>query len=355
MRRILESKFYKDFHPMAASTHATVALFGTAWTRNTLLAKEKRRAEELEQQDGVPRVFVADADIIKKEVPPYGEHVKSVIARLGRQHPIVKTQYFLEEIDAQGGMFPSSRRALARGRHGGYEAPRESVIYAITIDVAGQDESAEGEVLREIQPRKDSTALTIAEVDTSTLGDAMLMAPTYRVVKRHYWTGTKHVKLYGQIAAICELWSPAFVVVDATGIGEPLYAFLSEKLRMADVTGMKFTSKSKSDMGYRFLAAIDSGRFKDLAGEEDKDGTAAQMQVEMEHCAYEIKIGPAKTMVWGVPDGTRDESGNLVHDDLLIGVAMLTELDGEAWPAVTESSAVIQGVDPIEEIDRGGF
>jgi len=34
---------------------------------------------------------------------------------------------------------------------------------------------------------------------------------------------------------------------------------------------------------------------------------------------------------------------------------MFTELDGEVWPVMTESSAVIQGVDPIEEIDRGGF
>ena len=124
---------------------------------------------------------------------------------------------------------------------------------------------------------------------------------------------------------------------------------------MTDVRGMKFSSKTKSDLGYRFLAAIDSGRFKDLSGKGDQGGLAAQMQGEMEHCEYKIKIGPAKTMVWGVPDSTRDESGNLVHDDLLIGAAMFTELDGEAWPVMTESSAVIQGVDPIVEIDRGGF
>jgi hypothetical protein len=351
---ILESKFYKDFHPMAASTNATVALFGTAWTRNTLLAKEKRMAQILEAQDGIQRVFSADADVIAAEVPHYGEHVQGVIARLGRQHPIVKTQYFLEEIDAEGGMF-AARRAMVRGRHAECEAPRESAIYAVTIDVAGQDESAEGDLLREIQPRKDSTALTIAEVDLSTLSDPMLMAPSYRVVKRHYWTGTKHVKLYGEIAAVCELWMPAFIVVDATGIGEPLYSFLAEKIRMATVKGMKFTAKTKSDMGYRLLAAIDSGRFKDLVGEHDVDGLAAQMQGEMEHCEYEIKVGSVKTMAWGVPDGVRNLEGDLIHDDLLIGAAMLTELDGESWPAMTASSAVIQGVDPIVEIDTGGF
>ncbi len=45
----------------------------------------------------------------------------------------------------------------------------------------------------------------------------------------------------------------------------------------------------------------------------------------------------------------------MIHDDLLIGAAMLTELDTQGWPVVTESSAVIQGVDPLAEIDKGGF
>ena len=63
------------------------------------------------------------------------------------------------------------------------------------------------------------------------------------------------------------------------------------------------------------MISIDSGRFKDLCGKEDQDGLAAQMQGEMQHCEYGIKIGPLKTMVWGVPDSTRDASGNLIHDD----------------------------------------
>jgi hypothetical protein len=352
---VSETKFYKDFLPMAASTNATVALFGTAWTMDTLLAKEKKRAQALEAQDGRQRVFVADADVISRDVPAYGQHVQGVIVRLGRQHPIVKSQYFLEAIDAEGGMFPAARRAMVRGRHSGCEEPVESMIYAITIDVAGQDESAKGGVLREVQPRKDSTALTIAEVDTSTLENPMLMAPNYRIVKRHYWTGTKHVALFGQIAAICALWSPAYILVDATGIGEPLYSFLFEFSKLSTVIGMKFTSKSKSDLGYRFLAAIDSGRFKDLSGQHDRDGLAAQMQREMAFCQYEIKIGPAKIMTWGVPDGKRDETGTMIHDDLLISAAMLTELDTRRWPVVTESSTVIQGIDPLAEIDKGGF
>jgi hypothetical protein len=41
--------------------------------------------------------------------------------------------------------------------------------------------------------------------------------------------------------------------------------------------------------------------------------------------------------------------------EFFLGAALLTELDGEAWPLVSEASAEIQGVDPIDVIDRGGF
>jgi hypothetical protein len=34
--------------------------------------------------------------------------------------------------------------------------------------------------------------------------------------------------------------------------------------------------------------------------------------------------------------------------EFFLGAAMFTALDGEAWPLVSETSAVIQGVEPIE-------
>lgn len=348
------AKFDKEFAPMAASTNATTALFGTAWTSNTLLAREKKFALELERKDGIKRVFQADANEIAAEVETYGEYVTKQINKLGRQHPIIKTQYFLEEIDETGGMFPPARRALTQGRQKQCEKPGDEKIYAITIDVAGQDEEAEGRELREKHPRKDSTALTVAEIDLSTLYDDMIGAPSYHTVKRHYWTGTKHVRLYGEIWAVCEMWKPAYVLVDATGIGEPLYSFLTEKLYRMDVRGIYFTVKTKSDMGYRFLAAVDSGRFKDYDTGEDDSGLAKKFQKEMEYCQYEIRPGPGKRMAWGVPEGKRDENGDIVHDDLLIGAAMFTELDGEEWPGQGEKgTTIIQGDDPLNFIDEG--
>ncbi len=71
---------------------------------------------------------------------------------------------------------------------------------------------------------------------------------------------------------------------------------------------------------------------------------------QVENCQSRVLDGPGKMMRWGVPDGTRDvETGNLVHDDLLISAAMCWVLDDETW-GVAES-VVIEAVDPLEGLE----
>ena len=129
---------------MAASTNATRIFWGTAWTSRTLLARELRAARQAQKEDGVQRVFVVDADQVAAEVPAYGDFVAGQVAKLGRQHPMIKTQFYCEEIDAEGGLFPPERCALMRGRHCAALFPQEGQLYAITIDVAGEDEGGAG-------------------------------------------------------------------------------------------------------------------------------------------------------------------------------------------------------------------
>jgi hypothetical protein len=114
---VLPAKFDKDIGPMAASTNATRVFWGTAWTSRTLLGRELRAAREAQQRDGVMRVFVMTAEDVAAEVPEYGPFVAEQVARLGRSHTLVRTQYFSEEIDAEGGMFPEARLALMQGEH----------------------------------------------------------------------------------------------------------------------------------------------------------------------------------------------------------------------------------------------
>jgi hypothetical protein len=100
---------------MAASTNATRVFWGTAWTSNTLLAREEKAARAQQEKDGIQRVWKLTCDQVAAEVPPYGAFVADQVAKLGRNHPMVRTQYYSEEIDSEGGLFPPERLALLYG------------------------------------------------------------------------------------------------------------------------------------------------------------------------------------------------------------------------------------------------
>jgi hypothetical protein len=80
----------------------------------------------------------------------------------------------------------------------------------------------------EPQGQRDSTVLTIFEVDLSTLGDALVQAPRYRVQQRMSWIGPRQSDLYAQIRAVMEAWNARWLVIDATGLGAGMASFLSK-------------------------------------------------------------------------------------------------------------------------------
>jgi hypothetical protein len=350
---VMIAKYDKDIAPMAASTNATRVFWGTAWTSRTLLSRELRAAREAEKMDGIRRVFVLTADDVAAEVPAYGEFVSSQVARLGRNHPMIKTQYFSEEIDAEGGLFPPERCALMLGKHAAAAAPIDGKIYAATLDLAGEDEAvvadpaAQESGAQELSnPKRDSTSLTIFEIDLSSVDDPLINKPSFKVINRYAWIGTKHAKLYGEIKAILELFDVRFVAVDATGVGAGMCSFLSAALG-DKVIAFDFNIRTKSDLLWDFLGIIDSGRFKDYQPADP------EFWRQVEFCVFEILEGPQKRVKWGVPDGTRDPAtGDLVHDDLLISAAMCAVLDKQKW-YVHMPTFIIHMDDPLNELDRG--
>jgi hypothetical protein len=255
---------------------------------------------------------------------------------------MVQTQYFSEEIDSEGGMFPLSRRMLMIGSHTRQERPLAEYAYAFTIDVAGQDEAAAQELPGLVNPGRDSTVLTIFSLDTTNVSDPLVGKPTYRVVNRLAWRGVKHSTLYGSIISLVEAWSPVKVIIDATGVGAGLANFLLDRLG-SRLMPFEFTQRSKSDLGWDFITTIETGRFKEASPMDE------EMERQLEHCQYCILDGPGKTMRWGVPQGTRDAvTGELVHDDYILSAAMISLLDHESW-GVGESRVVSQK-DVLEEL-----
>lgn len=297
-------------------------------------------ARQEQEQDGIKRLFFYNADDVRKLVPSYGEHVDRVIAEKGRQHPLVKTQYFCEEIDAQVGMFNAARLALMQGDQPEQTEPIPGHLYAFLVDVGGMDEA-----LLNLDgmgnPGRDSTTLSIVDIDLSTLDT--LQRPTYRIVQRLSWQGQSHLYIFGILKAMGDRWKPQHWVMDATGVGEGLWAMLDKAFPLR-VLPVKFTQQAKSEIGYAYLAIIETGRLRDCCPDDE-------VHTQYVKCQSEILPGPAHTMRWGVKDGTRDPSGQLVHDDYILADALTAELDKLDWHVSAEPE-MIHTADPIESMDR---
>ncbi len=352
------AKFDRDILPMAASTNATRVFWGTAWTSHTLLARELRAAQAAEVQDGQRRVFVQTADQVSDEVPAYGAFVAEQVRKMGRSHPMVKTQYFSEEIDAEGGLFSVERLALMQGVHAPARQPVTGYLYAFLQDVAGEDETPTDPGVPSGTGR-DATALTIVEIDRHG-ADPFTTAPRYRVCTRRQWTGIKHSRLYSVLLGLAGDWQPEIVVVDATGVGAGLASFLNKALP-GRVQPFIFSAASKSKLGWDFLALVDSGRWQEPAftlrdGVPDAYFAADYALQEMfyrqaKNCQYRVLEGPGKLLRWGVPDGSRDPvDGTMLHDDLLISAALCTVLDEQNWRS-GEPAVIIPAPDPLQDIE----
>lgn len=362
-------KYDKEIAPMAASTHATRVFWGTAWTAHTLLARELRLAQKAQDADGQKRVFVLNAEQVAAELPAYGLFVAEQIQRLRRNHPMVASQFFSEELDGVGSLFTANRLNLMQGTHAPQSSPLPGSIYAFLLDLAGEDESAysleagEGE----LQNRgRDSSALTIVEVLCKTAEGDELNQPHYHIVQRLLWTGEKQPELCRQLARLIELWGAQKVVVDASGVGAGIASFLREQFRER-IIPLVFSQQLKSKLAWGFLAVIDSGRFRDyLPADKSKQiihaparqtSDQAFLQAlffrQLKAVSYEVSNGPEHLMRWSVPEGARDSDGNPLHDDLALSASMVAILDQQTWGEGREA-LLIEAPDPLHEID-GGF
>ena len=342
-------KWLRDFAPMAASTGATTVFWGTAWTSQTLLARMRRELAAEEARDGVQRVFVVDAHRVAEVVPAYGRYVAEQVARLGRDHPLIRTQYYLEEVDGEGGLFPAARQARMRGTHPRQHAPTPGATYALLLDVAGAEESRAGidALERAANARRDATACTVVEVRP----DPLAGLPTYHVVDRRLWLGVGHADLYTALLDMMAAWQGRAIVVDATGIGAGLAQFLARRLG-SRVIPVVFTAQTKAAIGWRFVSLVDAGRFKDYAD----DGAADTRQFWYEVAACDYRVGLNGGLQWGVWEAPRYDG--LVargHDDLLLSAALCVELDERAIAGGRDVGDVVVPPDPLAALDRGAY
>lgn len=345
-------KFDKEITPMAASTNATIVFFGTAWTNETLLHRERVFCEEQERQDGIRRVFLLTCEDVFPEVPAYKSFVLAEIAKLGRNHPTIRTQYFSEEIDAESS-FIRDAEILMAGDHDRREEPEEGCIYAMMIDVAGGEEENKAGIKLETDEsqKRDATAITICKIDLSTLS-TVKHAVTWQVMCRYNWTGLPQTEQYARIEGLINRWNNPYVCIDGTGTGMGLSAFVRQLVPEDRFINFVFSLSSKSKMGWAWLAMVQTGRWREY---KQRDALQERYFEQIRYCKYEVVPGPGNLVKFAVPDGTRNGQGEYVHDDLIMSAAMsavIEEKIGGSWIAPADT-LVIPAADPLEEMGSG--
>jgi hypothetical protein len=365
------------FTPMRAANNATAVYTGTVKSTSDFLWQKKRQLEALEADDGIQRVFFVTPDQVTAENRDYGRFLAGQVARYGRHHPIVASEYFLEPIDGTGGLFDARRRLLMHGSHAREAGPRPGALYVATLDVAGEDEAATDPLAQLKNPARDYTACTVSEVVfPSTIsspaephagGGGRGLLPIYHAVDilvdhgtRHFSRGSPAPSLADRIAAYLDHWQVAHLVSDCTGVGLGLTSHLRARLGEQRVTPYDFSQPlAKAQLGSAFLALIETNRFQYWTGDEDQplsDGWWFWQQAAA--CAYEIPPEGTidRNLRWGVHPAHRTQTPlglEPTHDDRLVSAALIAELDGLFTSGRLSlglgRSAVIPARDPLRD------
>lgn len=296
---------------MGATTNVTTVHYGTTWDDATLLEEVKQTNLELERRDGIRRHFRYDWEEVAKYNPDYLAYVQAERERLGENHPLFLTQYRLLPIHGGGRFLSVQQREQLQGSHPRMSRGEVGKIYVAGIDLAGEEENEA--TLMTPNPKRDATVVTIGELDF-TACDTVNKETKIKIVEHYRWVGRKHSELYPQLVDILkEVWHCRRIAVDATGVGEPVASFLRKALG-SRVTPFTFTQKSKSELGFNLLAAINSGRLKVYQGDGSEEYREFCLETEKARSQYR----PNQTMSFYV-----DPSDG--HDDFLMSLALAVE------------------------------
>ena len=309
---VLPDKYNREFMPMGATANVTTVHYGTPWHESSLLEQVKQSNLELQRSDGIQRHFEFDWQAVAQHNPHYQRYVEAERLRLGSDHPLFLSQYCLTPVSDDGRFLDNTRLALLQGSHSRINAPLQGRTYVAGIDLAGGVESPGHTGISATRTLNDSTVLTIGELRLTDDGLGS-KNPSLSVVEHHWWTGKPHTETYSTLVHLLKnVWKCSRVVVDATGIGAGVAAFLRKRLGTSIVKPFNFTARSKSDLGFDLLAAINSGRLHTYKPDGSPESTEFWSQISKARST----VRPNQTINFFVEPSQG-------HDDFLTSLALL--------------------------------
>jgi hypothetical protein len=282
------SYFEERFGPMAAFRNVPTVCYGVAASKCDLLYLN--RQSNIDRGMGNLNIDIP-ADMACEFRPEYAAFYSEKLKKLGEDHPVIKTQYKLEDIDAIGGYLNEHHRSsILDSDHQRMDSPRAGVEYLCCIDLAGESEEEIDDPMAMTTASRDSTVAWIIEIDYSKTKNDI---PMFRIVDGYWWIGKQMSEgggIMGQQEILLNMlnkWRPAVCVGDARGIGEQLMGWLKRHSLHTRVIAYKADTTSVSMDCYGLLGIINNGQLK--IWRDDNSPIYREFCRQMRHTKYEIR------------------------------------------------------------------
>lgn len=220
------AKFDEDFAPMTANTSAATLLWGVAadgldviqhyWDKNI--------------DDGRKDLNLSyPCDLWMEVHPPYRKHVEQRVKALGWDHPVIKTQYRLIPVSAEGKFLQTDHvRALLSGTHERELRPKGNCQYHMLVDVAASNEdNADNTMEGQESTKTDSTMIWIYKV--LPLWSTNGIFPIIHIVNCTWITGALLEKQEAEVDAQMQFWNIDKSTMDAVGVGRQMAESMQSK------------------------------------------------------------------------------------------------------------------------------
>jgi hypothetical protein len=349
------------FQPMRAANNATALYIGTVKTTSDALWLKKRELEEKQTRDGNQYVYIVHPDQVTASNPYYADFLHAKIEKLGRNHPIVASEYFNEPIGGSGGLFGEQRIQLMRGKHSRQAEPEPGSTYVATLDVAGIDEATTDPIAQLDKPARDYTVATIFEIEDGDDQPTFLARDVFTDQGgRHFQSTPGSTSLAARLLAWLQHWQVRHLVGDASGVGAGLVDWLQARRPTDTVTSFLTTATTKAQLGSDFLALIETGRVKFWKDDEQPLSDSWWFFTQAAACTYTVPPDQPyeKALSWFVPASAKVDTpaGPLpIHDDRLLSAALITVVDELILEGKITTgqaiSAIVPPQDPLADLE----
>lgn len=307
--------YSQDFAPMRSSTGAPVFFMGTRWTEDCLLEDQMQFLLDLEKRDKRKRVWVVPWWVRAEQNPAYGKFVESEIERLGENHPIIQGQYCCNVVKFGDRLLTDADIDKMIGDHQRGQRVNQNAMLVGGVDYCGVDETATVDDVMDLDrmQKRDSTVGWVAELSWDSTepeeGKPPVHIPRLTVIDLLFLPGLRPEESLSRVFNFFfEKHRCIKVVADAQGVGDYPSAQLEQR-RHGMVERLKSSAADVSRLGYRLLAAINTGRFKLYRD----DNSPEYAEIIFQFRQLRKRKRDNGLMWWGHPEQT--VAGKKVHDD----------------------------------------